>query len=77
MAFGGITVTIRKPRRTPLGTLPPEDKEPVAATEPAQQASGTIEAKPEADRERLAADQEHSVIVQIDDDWLQRLDIVD
>ena len=61
-------------RRTPLGTQPP-----VAATEPAKMVSGTIEPKRdpalEAHKRAIAADQEHAVIVQIDDDWLERLDL--
>ena len=45
----------------------------VAATEPAKVASGTIEQTdliPKVD-----ADEEHAVIVQIDDAWLERLDL--
>jgi hypothetical protein len=67
-------------RRTPLGTQPP-----VAATEPSIVVSGTIEPKPRPQSERdprvvahekaLEADQEHAVIVQIDDDWLERLEL--
>ena len=38
------------------------------------EASGTIETKPAVESKPLDADQEHTVIVQIDDDWLERLD---
>src|SRR5512139_1608713 len=67
-------------RRTALGTQPP-----AAATEAAREASGTIEleakataaaaAAIEAHRKAVEADAEHSVIVQIDDDWLARLEL--
>lgn len=61
-------------RRTPLGTQPP-----VAATEPAVEVAGVIEPRRdpalEAHKKALAAADENSVIVQIDDDWLERLDL--
>ena len=57
-----------KRRRTPLGTQPP------AAAEPPTEASGTIESKPAVESKPLDADQEHTIIVQIDDAWLERLD---
>jgi hypothetical protein len=60
-------------RRTPIGTQPP-----VAATEPAVEVAGVIEPRPdpalEAHKKALAAE-ENSVIVHIDDDWLERLDL--
>ena len=58
-----------KRRRTPLGTQPP-----AAAAVPPKEASGTIESKPAVESKPLDADQEHTIIVQIDDDWLERLD---
>ena len=57
-------------RRTPLGTQPP-----AAAAVPPKEASGTIESKPPAvERPPIDPDQEHTIIVQIDDAWLERLD---
>ena len=69
-------------RRTPLGTQPP------VTSETAREVAGTIEAQTEKIEklehaieahenaiEARAADQEHAVIVQIDDDWLERLDL--
>lgn len=55
-------------RRTPLGTQPP-----ISATEPSLTVSGTIEktdVTPKVD-----ADEELAVVVQIDDTWLERLDL--
>jgi len=60
---------VTKRRRTPLGTQPP-----AAPAEPPKQVSGTIECTPAVERAPIDADQEHTVIVQIDDDWLERLD---
>jgi len=64
-------------RRTPLGTQPPEPAEA-----PEVDVSGTIEIDEErldyalaAYRKSLPPDQEHAVIVQIEDDWLERLDL--
>ena len=60
-------------RRTPLGTQPP------VTSEPPREVAGEIQQQPdaalEAHKKALDADQEHSVIVQIDDDWLARLDL--
>ena len=58
----------KRPRRTPLGTQPP-----ISATEPSKTVSGTIEktdVTPKVD-----ADEERAVVVQIDDTWLERLDL--
>lgn len=55
-------------RRTPLGTRPPE---PAGAP---VEAAGVIAPRP-APAAGPAPDQEHAVIVQIDDDWLARLDL--
>jgi hypothetical protein len=60
-------------RRTPLGTQPPITSEENAAV------AGTIETEKvdpkEIEEPKDAPDQEHVVIVQIDDDWLSRLDL--
>ena len=69
-------------RRTPLGTQPPGVQSPESAgsasdDRPSEQ-SGEIESKDaalEAHKRALEADQEHAVIVQIDDDWLERLEL--
>jgi len=66
-------------RRTPLGTQPPvsgtidkTDKvEQVELSGPIVQVDPAIAAHEKA----LAADQENAVVVQIDDDWLTRLEL--
>ena len=58
----------KRPRRTPLGTQPP-----VSATEPAKTVSGTIENTDPTPK--IDADEEHAVVVRIDDTWLERLDL--
>jgi len=72
---GVASTRVTRRRRTPLGTQPP------VTSEDAREVAGTIEAqtepveKQEHAIEALTADQEHAVIVQIDDDWLERLDL--
>ena len=71
-------MSIRR-RRTPIGTQPP------VTSETGCEVAGTIEAQTEKIEKQehaitvhertVAADQEHAVIVQIDDDWLERLDL--
>lgn len=63
-------------RRTPLGTQPP------ITSEDQPEAAGTIVTGSSAQTEKveklepaIAADQEAAVVVQIDDDWLERLDL--
>jgi hypothetical protein len=58
----------KRPRRTPQGTQPP-----VSATEPSKTVSGTIEKTDVAPK--IDADEEHAVVVTIDDSWLERLDL--
>lgn len=76
--------------RRPLGTQPPvvatepafeagATTEPPREVTPAIEAAGTIvvnrDAAIAAHARALAADQEHAVIVQLDDDWLARLEL--
>jgi hypothetical protein len=58
-----------KRRRTPLGTQPP-----VSATEPSKSVSGIILEKTDV-TPKVDADEEHVIVVQIDDSWLERLDL--
>jgi hypothetical protein len=55
-------------RRSPLGTQPPVTSERQASV------SGEIE-KPDPLEAQNKADEEHAVIVHVDDDWLSRLDL--
>ncbi|MBA3503509.1 MAG: hypothetical protein M4D80_38245 [Myxococcota bacterium] len=60
----------QRPRRTPHGTQPPI----ISATEPSKSVSGIILEKTDV-TPKVDADEEHAVVVQIDDSWLERLDL--
>ncbi len=69
----------KRPRRTPQGTQPP-----ISATEPAKTISGTIiTARPlgaaaiesTEPTPKIDPDEEHAVVVHLDDAWLERLDL--
>jgi hypothetical protein len=59
----------KRPRRTPHGTQPP-----VSATEPSKTVSGIILERTDV-TPKVDADEEHAVVVQIDESWLERLDL--
>lgn len=71
-------------RRTPLGTQPPITSESgfeaagtIDKTDPIElsESGEPIDTRLEAHKKALAADQEHTIIVQIDDEWLERLEL--
>lgn len=63
-------------RRTPIGTQPPitSENQPEAARliDAHTEKVGKLEPR---ETQPSAADQEAAIIVQIDDDWLERLDL--